>query len=58
MELVAEVRSPDPMNAPLASILRLPLGLDIWEVKATRIVLRANDTDRRGSRRRDLAVRR
>ena len=43
MELVAEVRSPDPMNAPLASILRLPLGLDIWEVKATRIVLRANE---------------
>lgn len=43
MELVAEVKSPDPMNAPLASILRLPLGLDIWEVKATRIVLRANE---------------
>ena len=40
MEIVAEITSSDPQQ-PLADLLRLPLGLDVWEVKPERIVLRA-----------------
>ena len=40
MELIVKVTSEDP-RAPLADILRLPLGLDVWEAKPDHLVLRA-----------------
>ena len=40
MELVVEVTSSDPRR-PLSALPRLPLGLDIWEVRPDRVVLRA-----------------
>jgi carboxypeptidase T len=40
MDLILRVTSPDP-NLPLAQLLHLPLGLDVWEVKPDYVVLRA-----------------
>jgi carboxypeptidase T len=40
MELIAKVTSPGP-RAPLADLLRLPLGLDVWEVKPDHLIVRA-----------------
>jgi carboxypeptidase T len=40
MELIVKVTSPDP-RTPLADLLRLPLGLDVWEAKPDHLVLRA-----------------
>lgn len=40
MELIVKVTSPDP-RIPLADLLRLPLGLDIWEAKPDHLILRA-----------------
>jgi carboxypeptidase T len=40
MELIAKVTSRSP-RAPLADLLRLPLGLDVWEAKGDHLVLRA-----------------
>lgn len=42
MEIVAEVRTSD-RSGPLSRLLQLPLGLDIWEAKRDRIVLRAEE---------------
>ena len=39
MELIVEVRSDDPTR-PLSNLLRIPLGLDVWEANADRLVLR------------------
>ncbi len=40
MELIVKVTSPG-LRAPLADLLRLPLGLDVWEVKSDHLILRA-----------------
>ncbi len=40
MDLILRITSPDP-NLPLAHLLHLPLGLDVWEVKPDYVVLRA-----------------
>ena len=40
MELIVKVTSPG-LRAPLADLLRLPLGLDVWEVKPDHLILRA-----------------
>jgi carboxypeptidase T len=40
MELIVRVTSPG-LRAPLADLLRLPLGLDVWEVKPDHLILRA-----------------
>lgn len=40
MELIVKVTSPS-MRAPLVDLLRLPLGLDVWEVKSDHLILRA-----------------
>jgi carboxypeptidase T len=47
MDIIAEVRSDEPKR-PLVKLLSIPLGLDIWEVNADRLVLRAPEatTDR------------
>jgi carboxypeptidase T len=42
MELIAKVTSRSP-RAPLAGLLRLPLGLDVWEAKPDHFVLRASE---------------
>jgi carboxypeptidase T len=42
MELIVKVTSPDP-GTPLGDLLRLPLGLDVWEVKPDHLVLRAEE---------------
>jgi len=42
MELIVEVTSSNPRR-PLAQLLLVPLGLDIWENRADRIVLRASE---------------
>ena len=42
MNIVYTVRSDSP-QAPLAQLLQLPLGLDIWQVKADHVVLRAGE---------------
>ena len=42
MELIVEVRSDDPTR-PLSNLLRIPLGLDVWEANADRLVLRADE---------------
>src|SRR5215211_816898 len=43
MDLIVRVTSDNP-RAPLAAVLRTPLGLDIWEFKSNYIVLSANET--------------
>jgi carboxypeptidase T len=40
MELIVKVTSASPAT-PLSDLLRLPLGLDIWEVKPEYLILRA-----------------
>ena len=40
MELIVKVTSPS-LRAPLVDLLRLPLGLDVWEVKTDHLILRA-----------------
>jgi carboxypeptidase T len=40
MEHIAEIRSEDPAR-PLAKLLAMPLGIDVWEVKSDRLVVRA-----------------
>ena len=40
MELIVKVTSSDPA-VPLSDLLRLPLGLDVWEVKPDHLILRA-----------------
>jgi carboxypeptidase T len=40
MELIVKVTSATP-TTPLSDLLRLPLGLDIWEVKPDYLILRA-----------------
>ena len=40
MEIIAEIRSEDPTR-PLAKLLAMPLGIDVWEVKSDRLVVRA-----------------
>jgi carboxypeptidase T len=42
MELIVEVKS-DSTQRSLARLLEMPLGLDVWETKADRIVLRAEE---------------
>ena len=42
MELIVEVRSDEPTR-PLSNLLRIPLGLDVWEANADRLVLRADE---------------
>ncbi len=42
MNIVYTVRSESP-QAPLAQLLQLPLGLDIWQVRGDYIVLRADE---------------
>jgi carboxypeptidase T len=40
MELIAKITSPGPQT-PLANVLRVPLGVDVWEVKPDYLILRA-----------------
>ena len=42
MNIVYTVRSDSP-QASLAQLLHLPLGLDVWQVKADHVVLRADE---------------
>jgi carboxypeptidase T len=42
VDIVYTVRSEHP-QAPLAQLLHLPLGLDVWQVKADHVVLRAEE---------------
>ena len=37
MELIVKVTSPG-LQLPLSDLLRLPLGLDIWEVKSDHLI--------------------
>ena len=41
MNFVYTVRSDSPQAPPLARLIDLPLGLDIWQVRADHVVLRA-----------------
>jgi carboxypeptidase T len=41
MSIVYAVRADSPQAPPLARLIDLPLGLDIWQVKADHVVLRA-----------------
>src|SRR5215210_7120532 len=41
MSIVYAVRADSPQAPPLARLIDLPLGLDIWQVKADRVILRA-----------------
>ena len=43
MNIVYTVRSDSPQAPPLTRLIDLPLGLDIWQVKADHIVLRADE---------------
>jgi len=42
VNIVYTVRSESP-QAPLAQLLQLPLGLDIWQVEEDHVVLRADE---------------
>jgi carboxypeptidase T len=42
VNIVYTVR-PDSPQAPLAQLLQLPLGLDIWQVRGDHVVLRADE---------------
>jgi carboxypeptidase T len=42
MELIVEVTSDEPTR-PLSKLLTIPLGLDVWEANADRLVLRAGE---------------
>jgi carboxypeptidase T len=41
MSIVYAVRADSPQAPPLARLIDPPLGLDIWQVKADHVVLRA-----------------
>jgi carboxypeptidase T len=41
MSIVYTVRADSPQAPPLARLIDLPLGLDVWQVKADHVVLRA-----------------
>ena len=41
MNIVYTVRSDSPQAPPLTRLIDLPLGLDVWQVKADHVVLRA-----------------
>jgi carboxypeptidase T len=43
MNIVYTVRADSPQAPPLARLIDLPLGLDIWQVKAEQVVLRADE---------------
>jgi len=42
MEIIAKITSPG-VHKPLADLLRVPLGLDVWEVKPDHLILRATE---------------
>src|SRR2546426_8832912 len=42
MKLILKITSTKP-GAPLSDVLRLPIGLDIWEAKPDYVVLRASE---------------
>jgi carboxypeptidase T len=42
MSLIAKVASPGPQK-PLAEVLRVPLGIDVWEVKPDHLILRGTE---------------
>jgi carboxypeptidase T len=42
MNLIAKVTSSGPQN-PLGDILRVPLGIDVWEVKPDHLILRGTE---------------
>src|ERR1700720_3581714 len=42
MQIIIEVTSDAP-HRPLARLLEIPLGLDVWETKGNRLVLRAEE---------------
>ena len=42
MDLIARITSPG-LQTPLSDLLKLPLGLDVWEVKPDHLVLRATE---------------
>jgi carboxypeptidase T len=42
MDLIARITSPG-LQTPLSDLLKLPLGLDVWEVKSDHLVLRATE---------------
>jgi carboxypeptidase T len=43
MQVIVEVRTEDESHRPLGRLLQTPLGLDIWETKGGRLVLRAEE---------------
>jgi carboxypeptidase T len=43
VNIVYNVRSDSPQAPPLARLLELPLGLDIWQVKVDYVVMRADE---------------
>ena len=42
MNLIAKVTSPGP-EKPLGEVLRVPLGIDVWEVKPDHLILRGTE---------------
>ena len=42
MNLIAKVTSPGP-EKPLGDVLRVPLGIDVWEVKPDHLILRGTE---------------
>jgi carboxypeptidase T len=42
MHLIAKVTSPGPQR-PLGEVLRVPLGIDVWEVKPDHLILRGTE---------------
>ncbi|WEX86515.1 M14 family metallopeptidase [Sinorhizobium garamanticum] len=42
MSLIARVTSPGPQK-PLGDVLRVPLGIDVWEVKPDHLILRGTE---------------
>jgi carboxypeptidase T len=42
MNLIARITSPGPQS-PLSEVLRVPLGVDVWEVKPDYMILRATE---------------
>jgi carboxypeptidase T len=43
MQVIVEVRTEDESHRPLGRLLQTPLGLDTWETKGGRLVLRAEE---------------
>lgn len=42
MSLIAKVTSSGPQK-PLGDVLRVPLGIDVWEVKPDHLILRGTE---------------